>query len=181
MSDNMRWIVLALLGALFAAVVQVSSKAALNAKVFDAATLNLMRAIVMVVAFVGVIGFEVFLGRRGMDTVFSGSLAEWPTQRAVLLALFSGLAAAASWYFGYKALQLADVSQTYPLDKLSVGIGVVLALIFFHERPSAWNWSGIVVMLVGAYLVTLPRDGNPLSGWKQFTTKSEGTPKPSQH
>lgn len=165
MTDNTKWIALALLGALFAAIVQVTSKAALNAKIFDAATLNLLRAAVMVAAFATLIGYELARGTRGAETLLAQPIDTWATQRALGIALLSGLAASASWYFGYRALQLADVSKTYPLDKLSVGFAVALAFVIFRERPTAWNWTGIAVMVVGAYLVTLPKDKGLLWGF----------------
>jgi transporter family protein len=165
MTDNTRWIVLALLGALFAAIVQVTSKAALNAKIFDAATLNLIRAGVMLLSFAILIGYELARGQRAVDTMMAQPIGNWATQRAYGIALLSGLAASASWYFGYRALQLADVSKTYPLDKLSVAIGVVLAFFIFGERPTGWNWAGIGLMLAGAYLVTLPKEKGLLWGF----------------
>ena len=169
MADNTKWIALALLGAFFAAIVQVTSKAALNAKVFDAATLNLLRASVMVAAFVGVIGYELYTGHRAATTLLAEPISSWTTQRALAIALCSGLAAAASWYFGYRALQLADVSKTYPIDKLSVAMGVILAVPIFKERPTSWNWTGIALMVFGAYLVTLPKHIGPAAGLASVT------------
>ena len=171
MTDNTKWITLALLGALFAAVVQVTSKAALNAKIFDAATLNFIRAIVMSLAFAGVLGVELHAGRRDASTLLAAPLTEWRTGRALGIALLSGLAAAASWYFGYKALQLTDVSKTYPIDKLSVVLGVLLAVLVFGERPSSWNWTGIALMVAGAYLVTLPKAVGPVRGFEVLVGK----------
>ena len=171
MADNTKWITLALLGAFFAAIVQITSKAALNAKVFDAATLNLIRAVVMVFAFVGILTFELARGNRDPASLLSSPINEWTTQRALGIALLSGLAAAASWYFGYRALQLADVSKTYPIDKLSVAFGVMLAVLIFHERPTSWNWTGIVLMIAGAYLITLPKDTSPVRGLAAIVQK----------
>lgn len=157
MTDNTKWIALALLGAVFAAVVQITSKAALNYKQFDPATLNWMRAIVMAVAFSLLLGTEFAAGTRDGSALTWANVTTSPMLKAGAIALLSGLAAAASWYFGYKALALADVSKTYPLDKLSVAIGVLLAVAIFRERPTGWNWSGILLMILGAYLVTLPK------------------------
>ena len=57
--------------------------------------------------------------------------------------------------FYFNALRLAEVSRVAPIDKLSTPIVVVLAVLFLGERPTGWNWLGVVVMIVGAYLVSL--------------------------
>jgi transporter family protein len=46
-----------------------------------------------------------------------------------------------------------DVSRVSPIDKLSMPLSILLAVLFLHERPSAVNWAGIALMVVGAYLV----------------------------
>ena len=76
--------------------------------------------------------------------------------------MVSGLATSLSWFFGYKALKLVGVSKSYPIDKLSVVIGVLLAVWLFGERPNGWNWGGIGLMVLGAALVTIPKDQSPL-------------------
>lgn len=163
MPDNTKWIGLALLGALFAAIVQVTSKAALNAKQFDPATLNLIRAVVMTIAFVTLVGYGHFAGdsRDAGTTLTTSKLGDPAMLKAIGIGVLSGVAASASWYFGYRAVALADVSKTYPLDHLSVVIGVVLAALLFRERPGGWNWAGIALMVIGACLVTLPKGKGP--------------------
>ena len=74
-----------------------------------------------------------------------------------LLAIFlSGAAGATSWIFYFKALKLAEVSQVAPIDKLSMPLGILLAVIFLQERPTALNWVGIVLIAGGAYLAAMP-------------------------
>ena len=157
MSDNVKWIVPALLGALFAAVVQVTSKAVLNAKLIDAAALNLIRAVVMAATFAVVVAYGTAAAQRDGTGLTWAKTTDPAMLKSLAIALFSGGAAAASWYFGYRALQLSDVSKTYSLDKLSLVFGVLLAMVLFRERPNTWNWAGILMMLVGAYLVTIPK------------------------
>jgi transporter family protein len=76
---------------------------------------------------------------------------------AMTMIVLSGLAGATSWLFGFKALSLAEgmVYRVSAIDKLSVPIAVVLAVIFLRERPLAVNWMGIGLIAVGAYLVTI--------------------------
>jgi transporter family protein len=51
------------------------------------------------------------------------------------------------------------VSRVMPVDKTSMLIGVLLAVIFLRERPGAMNWAGIALMTVGAVM----------AGWKSGT------------
>lgn len=75
---------------------------------------------------------------------------------AFVMITLSGIAGATSWLFGFEALDIARVSQVAPIDKLSVPLAAVLAVIFLHERPSGINWMGIVLIAVGAYLTARP-------------------------
>ena len=144
MPDDYRWLVYALLGALFAAVTNVLSKPALDS--LDVAVANSIRAAIMLLVLVLAATLQ---GRWW-------TLAVSPNKAIVLITL-AGVAAAMSWLFGYQALKLASVSKTYPIDKLSVVMAVIFAVIFLKERPSLTNWIGIAVMVAGAYLVTKPK------------------------
>jgi transporter family protein len=62
-----------------------------------------------------------------------------------------------SWIFVFRAIQLADVSKVAPIDKLSMPLGILLAVLMLHERPSWINWVGIALITGGAYLATMPK------------------------
>ena len=143
MPESRTWILFAVLGAVFAAVSNVLSKPALEA--MNVSVANAIRAAAMLVALAGF-------------TTVAGHWATLPgtPKRSVGLIVLAGLAAAASWLCGYRALQLTTVANSYPIDKLSVVFAVLLAVLFLGERPSAVNWIGVAVMLVGGYLVTRP-------------------------
>jgi transporter family protein len=63
----------------------------------------------------------------------------------------TGVCGGLSWICAFRALQLAAASKVGPIDKLSMPMGVILAVIFLHERPTSLNWAGIGVMALGAY------------------------------
>ena len=75
---------------------------------------------------------------------------------AFVMIVLSGIAGATSWLFGFEALSIANVSQVAPIDKLSVPLAAVLAVLFLGERPTGVNWIGIVLIAVGAYLTARP-------------------------
>jgi transporter family protein len=75
--------------------------------------------------------------------------------RTLVAIALSGAAGATSWIFYFKALKLAELSKVAPIDKLSMPLAILLAVIFLGERPTLVNWVGIVLIAGGAYLATL--------------------------
>jgi transporter family protein len=61
--------------------------------------------------------------------------------------VLSGVATGLSWLCYYRALQLAPASQVAPIDKLSVVLVVIFAVLFLGE-PLTWK-VGIGATLVG--------------------------------
>ncbi|MBC7833844.1 MAG: EamA family transporter [Phycisphaerales bacterium] len=91
--------------------------------------------------------------------VGAGSASKIPafsTRSWVCLGL-SGVAGALSWIFYFRALSVADTTRVAAIDKLSVPIVAILALMFLGERLTTANWAGVALMAVGAYLVTIGR------------------------
>jgi bacterial/archaeal transporter family protein len=77
---------------------------------------------------------------------------------AVVMIALSGIAGATSWLFGFKALAVGGkVTQVAPIDKLSVPLAAVLAFFLLRDRPAWWNWAGILLITIGAYLTALPQ------------------------
>ena len=138
--QNYAWVIYALVGAFLAAVVSVLSKRALERSHFTVALT--VQSCLMVLT----LATAMLIARR------TGELFKLSASTALLL-IAAGVAAGMSWFCGYRALQLSHVASATPIDKLSLPIGVILAMIFLRERPSALNWFGIVLMLVGALFV----------------------------
>jgi transporter family protein len=75
-----------------------------------------------------------------------------PTKTYAFLVL-SGLATGGSWICYFRALKIGDAARVAPIDKLSVVLVAVFAVVFLGERPSGLNWLGIGFIAVGAVLV----------------------------
>jgi len=73
--------------------------------------------------------------------------------RTWVFLVLSGLATGASWLCYFRALQLGDAARVAPIDKLSVVLVAVFAVIFLGERLSVPNWIGICLIALGAVLV----------------------------
>ena len=68
--------------------------------------------------------------------------------------VLSALATGLSWMFYYKALQLGDVSRVVPIDKLSIALTVILAIVFLAEKPTLGNVLGSLLVTTGV-MVTI--------------------------
>jgi transporter family protein len=70
-----------------------------------------------------------------------------------MFGLFSGAGLAIGLVFYYLALEHAQANMIVPLTSLYPAVTVVLSYIFLHERLSPLQWVGLVLLLVGAYLL----------------------------
>jgi bacterial/archaeal transporter family protein len=75
--------------------------------------------------------------------------------KTYLFLVLSGLATGASWICYFRALKIGDAARVAPIDKLSVVLVAVFAVLFLGERPSSLNWLGIALIATGAVLVGL--------------------------
>ncbi len=74
--------------------------------------------------------------------------------------VLSGLATGASWLCYFRALQLADVNQVAPVDKSSIVLTVLFAIVLLGETEDlAARLIGIAVIGVGTYLMIERRAG----------------------
>ena len=135
------WIVYALLAALFAALVAILGKVGLRD--VDATLATAVRAVVMA-------GFLVtaaaVLGK-------AGSVGDIP-RRAFLFIVLSGGAGAASWFFYFLALRDGTATGVATLDRLSVVLVFVLAVVFLGEAFSLKAALGALLVVAGAILLT---------------------------
>jgi len=81
-----------------------------------------------------------------------------------LIILVSGLIEAAYFITLTRAYALGDLSQVYPIARGSAPLFVLLwALLLLGERPTPIGVGGILIVVLGLYLVNLPS----LSDWKR--------------
>jgi drug/metabolite transporter (DMT)-like permease len=81
-----------------------------------------------------------------------------------LIILVSGLIEAVYFITLTRAYALGDLSQVYPLARGSAPLFVLVwALIFLDERPTPIGVGGIFIVVIGMYLVNLPK----LADWNR--------------
>lgn len=138
------WFIWAVLSAVFAALTAIFAKVGLEGVDSDLATL--VRTVVILVVLSC---FVYFTGK------WSNPLAL--PQRTWLFLVLSGLATGASWVCYFRALKVGNASQVAPIDKLSVVLVALFAVIFLGERPSSANWLGILMVGGGVLVLALNR------------------------
>ena len=138
----MTWIAYALLSALAAALTAILSKLGV-----DGVPPTLATAIRTVV--VGVLAWSIVVAsgeRRHLHAV---------SQRSLWFLVLSGLATAVSWLAYFRALQMAPASWVAPIDKLSLPLTVLLAVVWLRE-PIGWQLVvGVALMMMGAAVTRL--------------------------
>jgi transporter family protein len=138
------WIAWALLSAVFAALTAIFAKVGLEGIDSDYATLIRTMVILVVIATM-----VMMMGKwRDPRTL--------PLRSSLFLVL-SGLATGASWLCYFRALQVGDASRVAPIDKLSVVLVAIFAVLFLGERPALRDWLGITLVGAGVVALTLRR------------------------
>ena len=74
-----------------------------------------------------------------------------------LFLILSGLATGLSWLAYFKALQMGNASQVAPIDKFSLVLVTIFAVIFLGERPSGQDWVGIGLVAAGVLTLAFKR------------------------
>jgi transporter family protein len=136
------WLIWALLSAVFAALTAIFAKIGLEGVDSDLATLIRTVVILAVLA-----AFVYFAGK--WSNPFKLSSRTW------LFLVLSGLATGASWVCYFRALKIGDASKVAPVDKLSLVLVAVFAVIFLGERPSLREWLGILMVGAGVLILAL--------------------------
>ena len=138
------WFFWALASAFFAALTVIFAKAGLQGIDSDFATF--IRTLVILAAL------ALFLTWAGK---WQGVAAF--TARNWLFLVLSGLATGASWLAYFKALQLGDAFRVAPVDKFSLVLVALLAVVFLGERPRPHEWGGLGLVAAGVLVLAIKR------------------------
>ena len=134
------WFAFALGSAVFAALTAILAKVGIEGVDSNLATaVRTLVVLVMAWAIVLVTGVQ-------------GGLASISAKSWIFLVL-SGLATGASWLCYFRALQLGQASLVVPIDKLSLVITLVLAVVLLREQLTARGVVGAVLVTVGAIVM----------------------------
>ena len=137
------WIAAAVLSAVFAGITAILSKCGIKNTNSDVAT-AIRTSVVSVFAWIIVFATGAF------KTLAQISVKSW------IFLILSGLATGASWICYFKALSLGEVSKVAAVDKSSVVLSVLLAIIIFPDERNLW-WVKLICLAAiaaGTFMMT---------------------------
>lgn len=138
------WLIFGLLSAVSASLVAIFGKIGLQ-KV-DANTATAIRSVIMAVFII------IVIIAQGKLRLIPGIISD---KKTLCFIFFSGIAGAMSWLFYFLALKFGPVSKVAPIDKLSVVISTVLAVVFLGEKLDKLNSIGVTLIAIGAIIVAI--------------------------
>lgn len=151
------WIFAAILSAVFAALTAILSKVGLKNTNSNVAT-AVRTAVVLVFAWAMVFITGAYQGFGEISV------------KAIIFLILSGLATGASWICYFKALSVGEVSKVAAVDKSSVILSVLFAIIIFPEERGRW-WIKLICLAaigVGTFLMIDIKRGDNKEGKSRF-------------
>lgn len=160
----MSWIAFAVGSAFFAGLTAILAKAGVAHTPSHLATaLRTIVVLISAVAMVFVVGSQSAIGQI--------------SPHALLFLILSGLATGASWLCYFRALQLGPVSRVTAVDKSSIVLTVLFAIVLLGETDQLpTRLAGIALITLGTYaMIDRPDPGEPTGsgrGWLWYAAGS---------
>jgi len=136
------WLLFAVLSAVFAAATAVLAKVGIEGVDSNLAT-AIRTIVVLVMAWL-----VVFITNK------SGGITSI-SPRSWLFLILSGLATGASWLCYFYAIKIGDVSKVVPVDKCSLVLTIIFAVIFLGEALTWKTIVGCILLLAGTLIMIL--------------------------
>ena len=141
-TDNNRWIVYAVLSAVFAALTSILAKIGITGIESNLAT-AIRTGVVLVMAWL-----IVFIRGKQSQVRATG----WKELSFICL---SGITTGASWLCYYYAIQNGIVSVVVPIDKMSILVTVVFSHFVLKEKLTKKARIGLCIMVCGTLVMTI--------------------------
>jgi len=136
------WWIYALLSAFFAALTAIFAKTGIKNINTDLAVA--IRTIVILIMAWGIAFF-----RGGTNYIHLLS------KNNIMFLTFSGITTGLSWIFYFQALSIGKVSQVAPVDKLSLALTVIFAVLFLGESLTFKTAVGASCIVIGTLVMIL--------------------------
>ncbi len=140
----MQWLFFAFLSAVFAAATSILAKVGI--KGIDSNVATAIRTTVILFFAWGIVMFQ-----KTGSTI--GSISRY----SMVFLVLSGLATGLSWLFYFRALQIGQASKVVPIDKLSLVLTIIMAVIFLKEKLTLSVAVGTILMTAGAIIIALTK------------------------
>ena len=134
------WWIYALLSAFFASLTAIFAKQGVEGMNSNLATA--IRTVIIMIMLTAIVL------ARGEGK----GIANLSKQNLFFLSV-SAIATGLSWLFYFKAIQLGNVSQVAPIDKLSVALTIVLSVVFLGEQLTVKTILGASMIIAGTLVI----------------------------
>lgn len=140
--ENGKWLVYAVLSAVFAALTSVLAKIGISGVESNLAT-AIRTAVVLIMAW----GIVFAKGEQK-------KISEIDKREFCFIAL-SGIATGASWLCYYYAVQNGELSVVVPIDKMSILLTVIFSWVFLKEKLPKKSVVGLCLMCLGTLMMAI--------------------------
>ena len=142
MKGNIMWLLFAILSAVFAAATSILAKVGIDG--VDSNLATAIRTIVVLLMAWGMVFMTHSAG--GISSI---------TPKSWLFLILSGLATGASWLCYFYAIKIGDVSKVVPIDKCSLILTIIFAVIFLGESFTWKTLAGSIMILGGTLIMVI--------------------------
>jgi bacterial/archaeal transporter family protein len=138
------WLLYAFLSAFFAALTAILAK--IGVKNVDSNLATAIRTVVILFFAWGIVFAQGLHKQIGNISRFS-----------LIFLIASGVATGMSWLFYFRALQIGEASKVAPIDKLSLVLTIILAVVILREKLTLAIFVGSLLMTIGAVIIAFVR------------------------
>lgn len=139
-SKDNKWIVYAVLTAVFTSTTTVLSKIGIEST--NTTLITFLRTIVVLIILT-----TITLFKKKYKSIKDIEKRSW------LFIILSGLSTSLSWLFYFKALALGEASIVFPIEKLSLVVSILISIIFLKEKVNKKQIIGIIIIVIGTSLL----------------------------
>ena len=144
----MLWLSLAFLSAALLGFYDVFKKKSLRGNaVIPVLLLNTLFSSLIFLPFI-------ILSRQGViaeDSLFFTHTYGWAEHKYILL---KSCIVLASWLFAYFGLKHLPITIVGPINATRPVMVLIGALTFFSERLNVWQWIGVIIAMIGLYMLS---------------------------
>lgn len=139
-SKDNKWIIYAILTAVFTSTTTVLSKIGIESA--NTTLITFLRTIVVLIILT-----IITLFKKKYKFIKDIEKRSWS------FIILSGLSTSLSWLFYFKALALGEASIVFPIEKLSLVVSILISIIFLKEKVDKKQIIGIIIIVIGTSLL----------------------------
>ncbi|HKZ34727.1 MAG TPA: EamA family transporter [Patescibacteria group bacterium] len=140
----MNWILFAFLSAFFAALTAILAK--VGVKDVNSNLATAVRTVVILLFAWGIVFFQQV--HKELTHI---------SRLSLIFLVLSGITTGLSWLFYFRALQIGEASKVVPIDKLSLVLTIILAVVLLKEKLTVPVLLGSILMTIGAVLISFSK------------------------